>query len=35
VPTLGDFDALLRTIRQFEGIANSETSILLGVRKGG
>ncbi|ABY31192.1 Lrp/AsnC family transcriptional regulator [Methylorubrum extorquens] len=35
VPTLGDFDALLRTIRQFEGIANSETSILLAARKGG
>ena len=34
VPTLGDFDALLRTIRQFEGIANSETSILLAARKG-
>ena len=35
VPTLGDFDALLRTIRQFDGIANSETSILLAARKGG
>ncbi|MBB2960086.1 Lrp/AsnC family transcriptional regulator [Methylobacterium sp. R2-1] len=35
VPTLGDFDSLLRTIRQFEGIANSETSILLAARKGG
>lgn len=35
VPTLGDFDTLLRTIRQFEGIANSETSILLAARKGG
>ncbi|CAO4143817.1 Lrp/AsnC family transcriptional regulator [Methylorubrum aminovorans] len=34
VPTLGDFDTLLRTIRQFEGIANSETSILLAARKG-
>ncbi len=34
VPTLGDFDTLLRTIRQFDGIANSETSILLAARKG-
>lgn len=33
--TLAEFDALLRTIRQLDGIANSETSILLGVRKGG
>lgn len=33
--TLADFDALLRAIRQIEGIANSETSILLGARKGG
>ena len=31
--SLADFDALLRTIRQIEGIANSETSILLGARK--
>lgn len=35
VPTLGDFDALLRTVRQIDGIANSETSILLAARKGG
>lgn len=34
-PSLQDFDALLRTIRQIEGIANSETSLLLGLRKGG
>ncbi|CAO4146675.1 Transcriptional regulator AsnC family [Methylorubrum thiocyanatum] len=33
-PTLGAFDALLRTIRQIDGIANSETSILLAARKG-
>ncbi|MGU3537797.1 Lrp/AsnC family transcriptional regulator [Methylobacterium sp. A54F] len=33
--SLGAFDALLRTIRQIEGIANSETSILLAARKGG
>lgn len=34
-PSLAAFDALLRTIRQTEGIANSETSILLAARKGG
>lgn len=34
-PSLAAFDALLRTIRQIEGIANSETSILLAARKGG
>ena len=34
-PTLGAFDALLRSLRQIEGIANSETSILLAARKGG
>ena len=33
--SLADFEALLRAIRQIEGIANSETSILRGVRKGG
>lgn len=34
-PSLVAFDALLRTIRQIDGIANSETSILLAARKGG
>ena len=34
-PSLGAFDALLRTIRQIEGIANTETSLLLAARKGG
>lgn len=34
-PSLAAFDALLRTIRQTEGIANSETSILLAARKSG
>ncbi|MDP4004884.1 Lrp/AsnC family transcriptional regulator [Methylobacterium sp. NEAU K] len=33
--SLPAFDALLRTIRQIDGIANSETSLLLGARKGG
>ena len=34
-PMLGAFDALLRSLCQIEGIANSETSILLAARKGG
>lgn len=34
-PSLAAFDVLLRTIRQTEGIANSETSILLAARKSG
>lgn len=33
--SLSAFDALLRSIRQIDGIANSETSLLLGARKGG
>jgi len=31
--TLQEFDALLRKLRQIDGIANTETSILLGTRK--
>ena len=31
--SLAGFDALLRAIRQIDGISNSETSLLLGVRK--
>ena len=33
--SLPAFDGLLRAIRQIDGIANSETSLLLGARKGG
>lgn len=33
--SLPAFDAVLRAIRQIEGIADSETSLLRGVRKGG
>ena len=33
VPDLPTFDNLLRELRQVDGIANSETSILLGTRK--
>lgn len=32
-PTLREFDELLRKIRQIDGIANTETSILLTARK--
>lgn len=32
-PTLREFDELLRKIRQVDGIANTETSILLTARK--
>lgn len=32
-PTLREFDDLLRRIRQVDGIANTETSILLAARK--
>ena len=32
-PTLGEFDDLLRQIRQIDGIATTETSILLAARK--
>ncbi len=32
-PTLREFDELLRKVRQIDGIANTETSILLGARK--
>lgn len=32
-PTLREFDELLRKVRQIDGIANTETSILLGTRK--
>jgi DNA-binding Lrp family transcriptional regulator len=32
-PTLREFDELLRKIRQIDGIANTETSILLAARK--
>jgi hypothetical protein len=31
--TLREFDELLRKVRQIDGIANTETSILLGARK--
>lgn len=31
--TLQEFDALLRKLRRIDGIANTETSILLGTRK--
>lgn len=31
--TLGNFDDLLRVIRQVDGIANTETSLLLAARK--
>ena len=33
--SLGAFDELLRQVRQIDGIANTETSILLTARKGG
>jgi DNA-binding Lrp family transcriptional regulator len=33
VPTLREFDDLLRTIRQIDGIATTETNILLAARK--
>ena len=32
-PNLREFDELLRKIRQIDGIANTETSILLTARK--
>lgn len=32
-PTLREFDELLRKVRQIDGIANTETSILLTARK--
>ena len=32
-PTLREFDELLRKVRQIDGIANTETSILLAARK--
>ncbi|MGC4077555.1 MAG: Lrp/AsnC family transcriptional regulator [Rubrivivax sp.] len=32
-PTLREFDELLRKVRQVDGIANTETSILLAARK--
>jgi DNA-binding Lrp family transcriptional regulator len=34
-PSVGAFDDLLRTIRKIDGIANTDTSILLKSRKGG
>jgi len=34
-PTLEDFDAILGQIRRFDGIASSETSLLLNTRKSG
>lgn len=33
--SLSSFDELLRKVRQIDGIANTETSILLTARKGG
>ena len=33
VPTVGAFDDLLRTIRKIDGIANTDTSILLKTKK--
>ncbi|MDR9394752.1 Lrp/AsnC family transcriptional regulator [Roseovarius sp. SYSU LYC5161] len=32
-PTLEEFDSVLARIRRFDGIANSETSLLLSTRK--
>ena len=32
-PTLREFDELLRKVRQIDGIASTETSILLAARK--